>query len=72
MSSSTPTAKQPLLVSLAGIAGRLGTDRRTVLAMVEDDQLPRPVKLGRRKRWWDRQQVEAALAALRLSDGTSE
>jgi predicted DNA-binding transcriptional regulator AlpA len=63
----TWTTGKPLLVSLAGIADRLGTDRRTVLAMVQDEQLPRPVKLGRRKKWWCARQVDEALMKLGLS-----
>jgi predicted DNA-binding transcriptional regulator AlpA len=60
--TTTATAPAKQLLSLADIAALTGAHRKSILAWVRAGQFPKPLPLGRRKRWWNAGEVEQALA----------
>jgi excisionase family DNA binding protein len=53
------TISTPL--SLNEVAALVGVTRQTITAWVREGRFPRPLRIGRRRRFWDRDAVERAM-----------
>ena len=60
------------MLDLNQVAAKLGISRRTAEALLVAGQLPRPVLLGRQRRWPDVQIDEAMLEASRKAQADSK
>jgi excisionase family DNA binding protein len=54
------TAKSHLM-TLNEVAALIGVTRHTITAWVKQRRFPKPLRIGRRRRFWSRESVEQAI-----------
>jgi excisionase family DNA binding protein len=50
-----------LTLTLNQVAALVGVTRQTITAWVKEGRFPKPLRIGRRRRFWDRDAVERAM-----------